>query len=921
MLLNIRKEWTRHVFPLACIVLAAIMLVLTPIWALQWYDTPFLGVLLEPNNIVSQIKGPGWPARTSGVVWSDRLEALNGVPVTDELQVEAFMRQNGLRPVDVTFQRRSGELFTLKLQPIKTGFRDLLSLFIVPYLVGLMFLLMGLWAYRIRPDLHPTRAFVIFVSAISILTTTFLDMNTSHRVVLLWSLSLPAAAGALGYLALVFPLEMKFIERRHFLSFLPWLASIILCFFIARDILVPPTPYSYIDSWRWGYILNAFGVVTLISGLVARIIGNHEPVVRQQSRIIIFGAVLAFLPILLLYLIPTGFGQVPEFRAEILFPPFIFFPLSVTYAILRYRLLDVDQWLSRALTYLLTMAVALAVFYAILAGVSFLLSQAIRADDPLIVGGYLLLLVIGFQPVRNLVQKLIDRLFYRSHVDYRQVLARLSQNLVVMPDLNRTLSLLDEALENAISPEGFIVFLYEDDRKEYVPHAIHTDLNRSLHPDDALPRYLAETDAPLWLPPERTLPAELRTGFDLKNFQVFVPLKYEGRLIGFFALGPRRSGEPYTTDGLDLLTAIAGQSTLAFENARLFENLRHTLDETSEMKNLMDDIFSSIATGVITTDMNQKITLFNRAAETILGLSLDGVIGKSLNEAIPAFHPALGQVTSGVIEQGQSEHGREVTSRLDARGDLYLRLSAAPLRDAYLATKGATIVFENLTETRKVEAEREVIRRTFGRVVSPRVRDRLLADAGNLKLHGTRKTVTMLFADLSGFTTFSEKTPPETVFKQLNSYLDMAAQSILEHEGTLDKFMGDAVMAMWNSPDPQSDHALRACRAALEIVQRSIDANNNLPGAEHQLVFRVGVTTGPAIVGNVGTRELFNYTAIGDTVNLAQRLQSSARPGQVLIQKSTFEIAKNHVVAEAMPPLMVKGREQAVDVYLLKEMK
>ncbi len=924
MLANVKKDWIKHVAPLACVIVAAAMLVLTPLWALQWYNTPFLGMLLEPNNIVSQINGPGWPARTNGVVWSDRLEALNGSPVADELQAEAFLQQNGFKPLDVTFRRRSGETFTLKLQPVQTNFRDLLSLFIVPYLVGLMFLLMGVWAYRIRPDLRPTRAFVIFAAAISILTTTFLDMNTSHRVVLLWSLSLPVSAGALGYLSLVFPLEMKFIKRRHFLAYSPWLASLVLSIFILRDILTPPTPYAYIDSWRWGYILNAFGILALISGLVARIISNNESVVRQQSRVIIFGAALAFLPVLLLYLIPSGFGQIPEFRAEIMFPPFIFFPLSVTYAILRYRLLDVDQWLSRALTYVLTMAVALTAFYAILTGVSFLLRQAIRADDPLIVAGYLLLLVIGFQPVRSFIQRGIDRLFYRSHADYRQVLAHLSQSLVVTPDLNRTLSLLDEELENAISPERFIVFLYEDDRKEYIPHATHTDLNRTFRPDDALPRLLVDAKAPLWLPPERTLPAELLSGkriFDLRNFQVFVPLKYEGRLIGFFALGPRRSGEPYSTEELDFLTAVAGQSTLAFENARLFENLRHTLDETSEMKNLMDDIFSSIATGVITTDMDQKITLFNRAAESILGLSLDAVIGKSLNEALPAFNPALGQVTSNVIEQGQSEQGRELMSSLDPRGDLYLRLSAAPLRDAYLATKGATIVFEDLTETRKVEAEREVIRQTFGRVVSPRVRDRLLADAGNLQLHGSRNTITMLFADLSGFTTFSEKTSPETVFKLLNSYLDMAAQSILEHEGTLDKFMGDAVMAMWNSPDPQSDHALRACQAALEIIQRSLDAHKNFSNPEHHLIFRVGVTTGPAIVGNVGTSQLFNYTAIGDTVNLAQRLQSSARRGQVLIQKSTFEIVKNRVVADAMPPLSVKGREQPVEVYLLKDMK
>ncbi len=110
----------------------------------------------------------------------------------------------------------------------------------------------------------------------------------------------------------------------------------------------------------------------------------------------------------------------------------------------------------------------------------------------------------------------------------------------------------------------------------------------------------------------------------------FVPLNYEGSLIGFMALGPRRSGDPYTGDDLDFLGTVAGQSALALENARLFTNLRHTLDQTLEMKNLMDDIFASIATGVITTDVEHKITLFNRAAEQILGIRGQGRVGEIL---------------------------------------------------------------------------------------------------------------------------------------------------------------------------------------------------------------------------------------------------------------------------------------------------
>ncbi len=365
------------------------------------------------------------------------------------------------------------------------------------------------------------------------------------------------------------------------------------------------------------------------------------------------------------------------------------------------------------------------------------------------------------------------------------------------------------------------------------------------------------------------------------------------------ALGPRRSGDLYTSDDLDFLAAVAAQSTLALENARLFSNLRRTLDQTLEMKNLMDDIFSSVAAGIITTDLKRHITLLNRAAENILGVPMQSAVGHQLMNAFPGLGNDLADAAENMLTRGELSLRTELSYNAPARGDLVLRLSVSPLRDAYLDTKGATFVFEDLTEQRKLEVERELIRQTFGRVVAPRVRDRLLANPANLQMDGAQQLVTILFADLGGFTSFSEKHAPEQVFGVLNQYLSLAAQAILEQEGTLDKFMGDAVMAMWNSPDPQPDHALRAVRAAQKIIERTTALHAEFDDPGHHLFFRIGVTTGRVMVGNVGTDELFNYTAIGDTVNLAFRLQSSARSGQVLLEKSTYDTVADHVIASS----------------------
>jgi PAS domain S-box-containing protein len=352
------------------------------------------------------------------------------------------------------------------------------------------------------------------------------------------------------------------------------------------------------------------------------------------------------------------------------------------------------------------------------------------------------------------------------------------------------------------------------------------------------------------------------------------------------------------------------------ENARLFTNLRRTLDQTLEMKNLMDDIFSSIATGVITTDVKRKVTLFNRASEDILGVPMKDVLGKILPEALPLC-PDMEIAATEAVEHGVVTLSREINRNIPPRGDLYLRLSCSPLRDAYLSTKGATLVFEDLTERHQLEAEQEHIRQTFGRVVAPRVRDRLLSDPSHLRLDGTRQKATILFADISGFTSFSERTAPEMLFKILNHYLSLATQAILEEEGTLDKFWGDGVLALWNAPDPQPDHALRAARAALTILERSLLAHQNIPDPLHHLFFHIGISTGDAMVGNVGTSDLFNYTAVGDTVNIAQRLEAAAKPGEVLIDHSTYASIVGGIDADPLAPLHVKGRTQPVSVYRL----
>ncbi|MBL8157095.1 MAG: response regulator, partial [Anaerolineae bacterium] len=181
--------------------------------------------------------------------------------------------------------------------------------------------------------------------------------------------------------------------------------------------------------------------------------------------------------------------------------------------------------------------------------------------------------------------------------------------------------------------------------------------------------------------------------------------------------------------------------------------------------------------------------------------------------------------------------------------------------DARLRTKSEA---DNLRNTR------EMIRKTFERYVAPSVVEQLLQDPSRIKLGGQLQDVTVLFSDLEGFTGVSEHADPERLLTVLNAYHELVVKIIQDHGGTVDKFIGDGVMALYNTPLPQEDHALRAVTTALQI-QEQLESFSQQFEPQYRLKINFGINSGRAVVGNVGTHHLMDFTAVGDTVNLASR--------------------------------------------------
>lgn len=236
-----------------------------------------------------------------------------------------------------------------------------------------------------------------------------------------------------------------------------------------------------------------------------------------------------------------------------------------------------------------------------------------------------------------------------------------------------------------------------------------------------------------------------------------------------------------------------------------------------------------------------------------------------------------------------------------------------------------TLAYGSVLLVRAIVAEKEKrwLRTAFGHYLAPNVLNEVLRSPDKLRLGGERRTMTVLFSDIAGFTTFSEKLPPEEVGMQLNGYLDRMTACLSETGGTLDKFIGDAVMAEWNAPLTQPDHAALACATALRMLEEAGDLGEAWRRAGGALDIRIGINTGEMIVGNMGSHQVFDYTAIGNEVNTASRLEplNKVFGTRVIVSGATRRDAETwqpgRFVFRALGRVTLKGRDEPIEVHEL----
>lgn len=406
--------------------------------------------------------------------------------------------------------------------------------------------------------------------------------------------------------------------------------------------------------------------------------------------------------------------------------------------------------------------------------------------------------------------------------------------------------------------------------------------------------------------------SESIVGFALLSI-LAVPLIVRDEVIGVAYCDNRVMAGLFKENELELLTSFGQQAAVAIENARLFEDIRAQLALMEAMQIRLSNIFASIGSGVITINGDNDVIVCNGAAETIIGGHHS--VGRPLREALPrmteGFYDCIEEVRAERMQQMWLEkfvrHGRQN----------YWQVVASPLRSEDQVNRGIALVIDDLTERKEQEEQRRLLG-TF--VLEALIEN--IDSISEMDTSPTERTISAMFADLRGFTTFSEYLQPEELMKIVNRYLGAASDAMTSCGGIVDKYLGDAVTGLWNTQlNPQEGHALQAVRAAQAIVT-AVDGLNRALEPEERLYFGIGVHTGPAVLGMVGGASRIEFAALGEATDDCKFLQENAEPGEIVISAETYERVKHHFEAEAMRPKKMKpGFERHARVYRVGKCK
>lgn len=679
------KQRLPQAMVLLYLVVGLTIYMILPFLAQDWMRLPFIGGFLDKTLVFNDLGPTGdpesWPAYQLNLTKNQqRLVAVNDQNMTrvDELRAILLPLSYG-QEVSIEVQNQSGQVQFHQVHLVSFPTGDRLGYFYLPYIIGLVYLGSALWVYINRRNYTSGLFYTVFAVSAALTTGLIFDLVTTHIFPYIWSVSLPLTGGSLVALMLYFPRETRIVRR---FSYIPhfWIGiSLLLGAFGAGQLLWFGDAVAYQVSRRVDYIFVGFSIILAFAAIIYDRRYMIIPAEHEQNRLMVVGGVVSFGPMVVWMLAAAFFGT--PFSIYLVLPSVIF-PILAGYIIQHFRVQQADYIISRAVQ-IAMMVVMVTVGYALLTtGVSLILGSTLASNSPVINALIVFVTALLFVPIRDGSKYMIDAMFFRGQKAFQDRLQTFSGELTREVDLPGILKNLRRYIEDTLMPSRLHVFIYDPMSQQYqAPDQLGnltTDLRFPVI--SGLVIHFTEHPESFVIGEFSELPAILesdRTRLTLLGSQVFVPLPGRQRLTGWAALGPRLSGEAYTSQQMDYLEALCDQAALAIERAQVIVNMENRVREMNVLTRVaqgvnitltLDDILELVftqTTQIVPAD-DFHIMLYDRDIDTYqyaFYLEKDDRVAQMENQPVPPGQALEQEVIRQRRPLITDDYGRECQQR------------------------------------------------------------------------------------------------------------------------------------------------------------------------------------------------------------------------------------------------------------------